>query len=309
MSNRLLVVGSANMDMILRCNRVPSAGETLLSYDTYATAPGGKGANAACAAKKIGADVIFCTRLGKDSNGTKLYSLYESIGIDTRCVFVDKVEQTGLAVVIVEKNGTNRIIVYPGANTKITDRDIEDAFLTYPDAVLTQFEIGEDAVMYTAKMAHDNDVPLIVDAGPARAGYPIEKLGRIEIFSPNESETQILTGVLPTSIEECLRACTVLATKADINYTVLKLGERGAFIYDGKYFDIVPSYSVTAVDTTAAGDAFTAALATEYIRNGKDIYKASKYANAVGALTVTKHGAFTSLPDATEVEKFILNNK
>ncbi|MDD2268020.1 MAG: ribokinase [Eubacteriales bacterium] len=308
MDNRLLVVGSANMDMLLRCGRIPSAGETVLSYDSYGYAPGGKGANAACAAKKLGADVVFCTRIGKDTNGSKLYSLYESIGIDMRCVYTDKVEQTGLAVVLVEKNGTNRIIVYPGANTKISDRDIEDAFLSYPDAVMTQFEIGEDAVVYTARAANENNVPLIVDAGPARADYPIGKLGRIEIFSPNESETNILTGIQPGSVEDCLRASSALCSKGDIKYVVLKLGDRGAFIYDGKYFDIVPSYFVNAVDTTAAGDAFTAALATEYIRNGKDIFKACKYANAVGALTVTKPGAYTSLPDAEEVKRFIEKN-
>ncbi|HBL85487.1 MAG: hypothetical protein A2Y17_06220 [Clostridiales bacterium GWF2_38_85] len=309
MDNRLLVVGSANMDMILRCDRIPSAGETVLSYDTYGFAPGGKGANAAVAAKKVGADVVFCTRIGNDSNGSKLYKLYDSVGIDMRCVFTDKVEQTGLAVVMVEKTGTNRIIVYPGANTKITDRDIEDAFMTYPDAVLTQFEIGEDAVLYTAKAANENGVPLIVDAGPARADYPIDKLGKIEVFSPNETETFILTGIQPRNMEDCLRASIALSNRTEMKYVVLKLGDRGAYIYDGKYFDIVSSYSVTAVDTTAAGDAFTAALATEYIRNGKNITAACKYANAVGALTVTKPGAFNSLPSAEEVKIFIDKNE
>lgn len=309
METRLLVVGSANMDLMLRCGRIPSSGETLLSYDTYGFAPGGKGANAAVAAKKIGADVLFCTRIGNDSNGAKLSRLYESVGIDMRYIYTDKIEQTGLAVVMVESNGTNRIIVYPGANTKITDRDIEEAFLAYPDAVLTQFEIGEDAVLYTARTANEYNIPLIVDAGPARADYPIDKLGRIEIFSPNETETAILTGIQPQNLESCLKASMLLCSRADIKYVVLKLGSRGAYVYDGKYCDIVSSYNVTAVDTTAAGDAFTAALATEYIRNGKDILAACKYANAVGALTVTKPGAYASLPDAAEVKKFIAANE
>lgn len=303
-SKRLLTVGTANIDFLVKTPYVPSRGETMISEGEYAYVPGGKGANSAVAAARLGSEVVFCTRVGDDAYGDRLLRIYAENNVDSRYIKVDRAEQTGLAIVMLEKTGDNRIIVFPGANRNINDTDIENSFLSYPDAVLTQFECGEKQVITTARIAADENLPLFIDAGPAMPDFPLAKLRQVEVFSPNETETAILTGIRPNTPDDCLRAAISLSNKVDIKYVVLKLGERGAFIYDGKYCDIVEGYEVDAIDTTAAGDAFTAALAVEYMRTG-DIYRAVKYGNAVGALTTTKVGALGSLPKEAEVRRFM----
>lgn len=304
MAKRILVAGSSNIDFLLTTPYIPAPGETLISGGKYAFTPGGKGANAAIAAKAMGADVIFCSRVGDDAYGDRLIALFNERGIDTRYIKVDRLEQTGLAVVMLEKSGTNRIIVFSGANSKICDTDVEAAFSAYPDAVLTQFEIRPDAVISAARTAAYEGIPFFVDAGPADAEFPLAKLEQVEIFSPNETETEILTGIRPNNLENCLRASIALCNKVDIKYVVLKLGERGCYIYDGKYCDLISPYDVPVVDTTAAGDVFTAALTTEYLRTN-DIISSAKFANAAGALAVTKLGAVNSVPTLEEVRKLI----
>lgn len=303
---RILVVGSANIDFLLTTPYVPTPGETIVSEGAYTFVPGGKGANTAVAASKLGSQVVFCARVGDDAYGDRLLSLYREQNLDLRYMKVDKLEQTGLAVVLLEKGGVNRIIVYPGANKRINETDIENSFFSYPDAVITQFEIGDAAVISAARTANTEGVPLIIDAGPAHKDFPLSKLEQVEIFSPNEVETEILTGIRPNTLDDCLRASIALSNAVDIKFVVLKLGGRGCYIYDGKYCDIISPFDVQAVDTTAAGDAFTAALTTEYLRTG-EIITAAKYANAVGALTVTKVGAISSLPTGAEVRAFMEN--
>ncbi len=307
MAKRILVAGSSNIDFLLSTPYIPAPGETLQSSGKYAFAPGGKGANAAVAVKALGADAIFCSRVGDDAYGDRLIALFKERGIDTRYIKVDRLEQTGLSVVMIEKNGVNRTISYGGANRKISDTDVEEAFSCYPDAVLTQFEIRPEAVIAAARTAADEGVPFFVDAGAATADFPLEKLEKVEIFSPNENETEILTGIRPNNLENCLRASIALCNKVDIKYVVLKLGERGCYVYDGKYCDIVSPFDVQAVDKTAAGDIFTAALTTEYLRTG-DVLSSAKFANAAGALAVTKPGAVNSVPTLEEVRALISGN-
>ena len=304
MSKRILVTGSSNIDLMLSTPYIPAPGETMISDGAYAFTSGGKGANTAVAVSNLGAEAVFCSRVGDDAYGDKLLELFASKGIDTRFIRVDRLEQTGLAVVLLEKGGTNRIVVYPGANKKINESDIEAAFGAYPDAVMTQFEINREAIVTAARTAAYEGLPFFVDAGPADPEFPLGKLERVEVFSPNENETEILTGIRPNSLDNCLRASMALCSKVDIRYVVLKLGARGCYVYDGKYCDLVSPYDVNAVDTTAAGDAFTAALAVEYLNSG-DIISAARFANAVGALTVTRPGSLASIPTRDEVADFI----
>ena len=210
MKSRILLIGSSNIDFVCRMNRVPERGETVISEDTYAFVPGGKGANSAVAAARLGADVVFCSRVGNDSYGNQLAEKYENEGIDTRFVIKDKTARTGLAAIMVEETGHNRIVVYPGANYNLCRNDVEGAFTTYPDALLMQLEIDTELVIEATKMAEEKDVKVVLDAGPARADFPLESLGKLEILSPNETETKILTGIMPNSSENCLRACVNL---------------------------------------------------------------------------------------------------
>ena len=173
-----------------------------------------------------------------------------------------------------------------------------------PDAVFVQLEIPDEAVIAATKFAARRGIPVFLDADQAREDYPLDKLGALEVISPNENETLALTGILPNNSENCLKAATELMRKVNTKYVVIKLGGRGAYIHDGKFSQLVPTYDGPVVDTTAAGDAFTAALTLEYMNSG-DIVKAVRYANAVGTIVVSKAGASTSLPTADEVEEFM----
>jgi len=308
MKSRILVIGSSNIDFVCRMPKVPERGETLVSNDNYAFVPGGKGANSAVAAARLGGDVVFCSRVGNDSYGNQLSEKYEAEGIDTRFVVKDKTARTGLAAIMVEETGHNRIVVYPGANYNLSVTDVEEAFTTYPDALLMQLEIDTELVIEATKMAEQNGIKVVLDAGPARADFPLESLGKLEILSPNETETQILTGIIPNSSDNCLRACVNLMNRVDAKYIVLKLGERGCFVYDGIHCTHVAPVEIgSAVDTTAAGDSFTAALTYKYCENGGDIVEACEFANAVGAYVVTKPGAFSSIPTMKELQEFLGN--
>jgi len=295
------------MDVAAYTYRTPVAGQTVIG-DTYDFIPGGKGANAAITLSRLGGDSVFCAKLGHDPNGTALMKFYDTSGIDTRFISLDRNEKTGLAIIIVETNGNNRIIVYPGANFKLSVSNVEDAFTCYPDALFLHLEIPVETVIAATQFAKDQGIPIFIDAGPATKEFPLEELAVVEVFSPNETETQVFTGVNPTTPEMCVKACMALANRIKAKYYVIKLGERGAFLYDGKFYKMLAPYDVDVVDTTAAGDAFTAALTLEYMRSG-DIKRACEYANIVGSLTVSKAGASPSLPTAAEVKRFVIENE
>lgn len=294
------------MDFVCNTERLPLGGETITTKENYMLVPGGKGGNTAIAAARLGADCVFCAKLGNDSYGKTLYDFYKKEGIDVRHVTISKEHPTGLASIIVEKvSGENRIIVYPGSNMHLTSEDVEAAVITYPDAAIMQLEIDYERVVEAVKLCNERDIPVVIDAGPANKDLELSKLGKLEIFSPNETETEIFTGIKPASYETCISAAIAIRKLVDTKYVVLKLGDKGCFIYDGKYANFSESFKVNAVDTTAAGDSFTAALTLEYLRNGKNILDAARYANAVGAMVASKSGAAPSIPQHNDVIEFI----
>ena len=302
---RILVVGSANMDIVFSVPRIPNKGESIVA-ENYTYIPGGKGANAVTAVARLGAEAIFCARIGADDIGARLLKAYARENIDTRYIKPDKNTPTGLAAILLEDDGSNRILVYPNANLNLRVDDVEDAFLSLPDAVLLQFETNPEAVVAATEFAAKQNIPVIIDAGPVRKDFPYEKLKKVEIISPNEIETAQITGISPLNEKMCLQACMRLQNMTKAKYSVLKLSDRGCCSYDGSRFEYINSHYVNAVDTTAAGDAFTAALAVEYLRTG-DLSVACRYANIAGALTVTKFGAMSSLPTEKDVENFIIS--
>ena len=303
--NKILLVGSANMDLSMNIYKMPMEGETLLDDGGVAYTPGGKGANAAVAFAKLGGECVFCTKLGRDAHGQRLYEYYKQCGINTSYIKVDPDSPTGLAVVIKESNGSNRIIVYPGANRTLNNDNIIDAFNSRPDALYLGFEIPFSMAVAAAKIARANNVPIFVDAAPASKEYALESLPEVEIFSPNETETFEYTGVMPKGTDSCLKAAYSLFQKVKAQYIVIKLGSRGAFFFDGKHFDLIPAYRPDeVVDTTAAGDTFTAAMTLEYLRSGH-IKEAIKFGAAAAAISVSRKGASASVPSLDEVREFI----
>lgn len=305
MSKRILVIGSSNMDLSLNMYKLPEKGETLLDDGGVAYTPGGKGANAAIAFKKLGADCVFATKLGVDIHGQKLYEYFKSTGINTSNIKVDRDFPTGFAVVIKETDGQNRIIYYPGANTHITKENLIEAFSSMPDAVYINFEVSFEVALMAARIASERSIPIFVDAAPADKSHALELLPELEVFSPNESETREYTGILPQGVDSSLRAALALWKRVKCKYLVIKQGARGVFIYDGKHYSIISAYRPDkVVDSTAAGDAFTAALTLEYLRGG-DIVLAAKYGAAAGAVAVSREGAASSVPSAEELADFI----
>lgn len=301
----VLIISSANMDFVLPISCLPARGQTVMESGAYRYVPGGKGANSAVAVARLGGNCTFCAKLGLDDNGDALAALYEREGIDCRALCRSDNTPTGLAAIMVESDGANRIVVYPGANLTLTERDVDHALDTQPDAVYLQLEISKEAVLYAAKSAAARGIPVFVDAGPADKTFPLEQLPPLVLFSPNETEAEIFTGIYPDSEENCLACARALTERVKATYIVLKLGGRGAYLYDTekKAGEIIPALPVKAVDTTAAGDAFTAALTLRYLQTG-DMTASVRYANAVGALTVSRPGASSSIPTKTEVEEF-----
>ena len=303
--NRILLVGSANMDLSMNLYKMPERGETVLDDGGVAYTPGGKGANSAVAFARLGGECVFCTKLGRDAHGQKLYSYYKECGINTTFIKVDPDAPTGLAVVMKEADGSNRIIVYPGANRTLNNDNIIEAFNSRPDALYLGFEIPFNMALAAAKIASANNVPIFVDAAPASKEYPLESLPPVEIFSPNEAETFEYTGIMPKGTDSCLQAAYSLFQKIKAKYIVIKLGARGAFFFDGKHFDLIPSFRPDdVVDTTAAGDTFTAAMTLEYLRSA-NIKEAMRFGAAAAAIAVSRKGASTSVPSADEVRDFL----
>ena len=302
---RVLIIGSANMDLALNVYKVPAPGETVMDDGGVAYTPGGKGANAAVAFARLGAKTTFATRLGVDNHGRQLYNYYKEQGIDTSLIKVDRDFPTGFSVVMKEADGQNRIIVYPGANAHIFTEHMAESFSSVPDALFLGFEIGFETALVAARMASSRKVPIFIDAAPADKKHPLENLPFVEIFSPNETETFEYTGIMPNGADTSLKAALALYRRVNCRYVVIKQGSRGASIYDGKRFDMIPAMKVEkVVDTTAAGDTFTAAMTLEYLRSA-DIKAAVRYANAAAAIAVSREGASSSVPTLEEVERFI----
>lgn len=302
---RILVVGSSNMDFVCSVQRVPEGGETVISDGSYFIAPGGKGANGAVAAARLGTEVIFCTRVGADEYGKKLTDAYLKEGIDCRFVFVDNSAKTGLAHIYREADGQNRITVYSGAGKNLSADDVEEAFTCYPDALLLQCESDPIASIFAIRQANKQKIPVFLDLAPVRDDLEFTRIGQCEVVSPNETETEFYTGINPSNMDNCLRACIRLYSMINTKYVVLKLGARGCFIYDGIHQNLIPSLDVRPVDTTGAGDAFTAALASRYLHNGGDIIDAARFANCVGAYSVTHEGAYDAFPDIKQLSAFV----
>jgi ribokinase len=301
---KILVIGSLNMDITLRMERAPEAGETLTA-DSMVASPGGKGANQAYAAGKLGGDVAMLGAVGQDAYGEELIANLASVGVDVSGIQKIADVPTGTAVIYVEHTGENRIVLVTGANGRV-DRAYIDAHMdkiASCDIVILQLEIPLDTVVYAAKKAKGLGKTVIVDPAPAVPDIPKELWAYVDYIKPNETELNIiLTGKadgLP--LDEALTQVQQLGVK---NVWVT-MGGHGVFFRDenGRE-ETIPSVRVKAVDTTAAGDTFLAAAAVS-LSKGKTPAEAIAYGNRAAALAVTRPGAQQSVPTEEEVEGFI----
>lgn len=291
------------MDLILQMPRIPHPSESLLGT-TYSNAGGGKGSNSAVAAARAGGNVSVCGTLGQDANGEALLGMLKSASINVSHLMLKEGANTGMAVIMLEENGMNRLAIYTGANNDTTPESVEAAFAddTY-DALMMQLEIPFESNLRAFTLAKERGMITCLDAGPAQ-DYPIEKFQGITILSPNETETEALVGILPKDEESCIAASKILHERSGCKYVVLKMGEKGSFIYGEGICEMVPTFKVDAVDPTAAGDCFTGVLVKQYAETG-DIVSSARYASAAAAISVQHLGAQPSLPEKEAIDAFL----
>ncbi len=297
---RAAVVGSINMDIILNMEKVPEVGENVLGT-AYSYSCGGKGANQASALAKLGAATKMIGKVADDTNGRKLIDNLAANGIDHSGVSTAGA-QTGMAAIILDGEGRNRIVVYEGANAEIDPNEAAGFITDELDLLLVQFETAEQVVTECVNRAIKKGITTVIDCGPAKQ-FALEKMQGATILSPNESETFALTGISPDSDEAILEASKILKDRSKAEYIVLKLGARGCAVWNGENLRIMPTYPGKVVDTTAAGDCFTAAMALEYKKSG-DIYAACDIGNKAGTIAVGRMGAAASMPSAEELKNF-----
>ncbi len=296
----IVVVGSLNMDLIVRVPEMPAPGETILGRD-FRTVPGGKGANQAVAAARMGADVTMIGCIGNDSFGTTLVTNLEAEGINTSHVKVIPDAASGIAMITLDEAGQNSIVVASGANMSLTPDHVRAAWDSFKDVdvVVMPLEVPLTCIEEAAKLSKESGAQVVLNPAPAQP-LPDELLTNIDVLVPNETETALLSGKSVDTLQQAREAAQHLL-RHGIKTVVLTLGSRGGLLVnqDGhsKQFD---AHAVKVVDTTAAGDAFVAALSVG-IAEGDDWESAVRMANAAGALAVTKMGAQPSLPTRTEV--------
>ncbi len=300
----IIVFGSINMDLVTKSPRLPMAGETLQGYEFF-TAPGGKGANQAVAAARLGIPTQIVGRLGDDEFGRQLQRSLQESGVNTDRILVDQAASSGVAVITVDDAGENNIIIVAGTNGRVNHQDIDRLTDLLPGAaaLLLQLEIPLPAVIAAAQAARRAGVSVILDPAPAKGDIPPELYPLVDIITPNEIEASQLVG-FPVDGQEAAAKASAELRQWGVGSVIVKLGDRGVFCATGEETFFVPAFSVQAVDTVAAGDAFNGGLAAA-LAEGRSLREAVVWGAAAGAISATKAGAQPSLPDRETFNNFL----
>lgn len=294
MTNKILVVGSTNTDMVIKAAHLPLPGETILG-GTFLMNAGGKGANQAVAAARLGAQVTFVCKTGNDIFGQQSKQLFVDEGIDTKYVFSDSEHPSGVALITVDEQAENCIVVASGANAYLLPDDLVKAIEAVEQAewVLMQLEIPMETIEYVAGLARTKGKNVILNPAPAQ---PLSKslLENVDILTPNETEASMISGITVTDTASAYEAARIICAMG-VKTVIITLGAKGALIYADNFRAEAPAEKVTAVDTTAAGDVFNGALAVALSEN-KAITEAVQFACKAAAISVTRIGAQASAP-------------
>lgn len=303
--NRVCILGSINMDMVIEVDKMPQVGETILSKSIKKIS-GGKGANQAVAASRSRAIVYMIGKVGQDDNGKILVDdlVKENINVDH--IYKDEKEPTGIAIITVDSRGDNSIIVVSGANMTINKNDIDksEEIIRNSDIIISQFETPEDMTIMAFKKAKELDKLTILNPAPAKI-IKSELLKYTDIIVPNETEAKMLTGIEINDLEDAKKAAKVFFTKG-VKWVIVTLGAKGAAVISEEQGEIVPAYKVNAIDTTAAGDSFIGALSSKLDSKNldfKSLVKAVKFGNKVSSIAVQRKGAQPSIPYLKEINE------
>ncbi|BES66621.1 ribokinase [Gottschalkiaceae bacterium SANA] len=298
---KICVVGSLNMDLVARGQRIPVVGETVLG-ESFNQVPGGKGANQAAAMGRLQGHVAMVGKVGQDAFGQALIQALKDAKVDTQGV-TKAPTSTGIALITVQADGDNAIVVVPGANAELKPADIDAAksVIEESEIVITQLESPLDTVTYALKLAKEQGKVTILNPAPA---VPLadELIQNVDYLTPNETELAILSG-MPTESQDELQAAAKAMMAKGVKVLIVTLGSKGCLVIDENGSRQFPAFKVKAVDTTAAGDSFNGGVAVA-LAEGKSLEEAIEFATKVGALTVQKAGAQSSLPTRQEVDGF-----
>lgn len=296
---KIVVVGSCNTDMVVKANKLPAPGETVLG-GTFLMNPGGKGANQAVAAARLGGNVALISKIGNDLFGKQSIELFRAEGIDTDYVFTDNKNPSGVALISVDSSGENCIIVASGANSSLDISDINKAqkILIEASIILIQFEIPMQTVEYVIKFASKYNKKIILNPAPAQI-LSEQFLTSISLIIPNRIEAELLTGIKVYDWESAKKAADKMEEKG-LKNIIITLGSLGVLVKTKSNHYIISAHEVKAVDTTAAGDTFCGALCVA-LSEGQDIISAAKFANKASSITITRMGAQSSIPNKKEL--------
>ncbi|MEW6504773.1 MAG: ribokinase [Chloroflexota bacterium] len=299
MKKTIVVVGSLNMDLVVRAPRHPQPGETLIGGE-FQTFPGGKGANQAVAAARLGAEVRMIGRVGRDAFGEALLETVQRDGVDATFIRRDEQAATGVALITLDAAGQNTIVVAPGANMRVTPQDIEDSAAAFAgaDLLLMQLECPLESVQAAARLAHRHGLQVVLNPAPARP-LPPDLLAQTDYLLPNQPELRLLA----EGEEDVNRAAARLLTRG-VRNLVVTLGEEGALLVTPHGQEKLPAFPVKVVDTVAAGDAFAGAFCVA-LAEGQPLHEAVIWGNAAGAIAVTRPGAQPSMPTREELIHFL----
>ena len=308
MAKRVLTVGYAEMKLYLPIEALDGESNTLRGVDAASYAPSGRGGNAAVCFAQNGLESVLLSAIGRDPHGETLYDFYKEKGVSLSSLRVLRGKSTALSVSVRDRLGREKAVLYEGASSALCAQDLDKAFNLCPDALYMTMELSEEILLFGADYAYRHGIPVFLDGAGLKRDFPALRLAPVTLFSPNEEEAELLSGISPMGTEAAIAACVEISKRIKADYIVLKLGERGCFVYHGRRFEMIPPYTVHHRHYDAVGDAFTASLAAHYIKTG-NMAASARFATAASALTLMKDGDGFSIPSEREVLQFIENQE